>query len=65
MVLKEGGGGADLNGVRVIGRVLKQAVVRVEDLAREKKEKFSTWATIVQPVCLCVCVCVCVCVYVK
>ena len=41
VVLQEHGGGADLDRVRVVGRVLEEAVVRIEDLAREKKEEFS------------------------
>lgn len=33
VVVHEGGHGADLDGVRVVGRVLKEAVVRVEQLS--------------------------------
>lgn len=48
-VLDEGCGGANLNGVSVVGRVLKEPVIRVEDLSREKEEEFSTGASIIEP----------------
>ena len=41
VVLQEHGGGADLDRVCVVGGVLEEAVVRIEDLTREKKEEFS------------------------
>ena len=50
VVLEEHGGGADLHRVRVVGGVFEEAVVRVEDLAREKEEEFSRRASIVEPV---------------
>ena len=50
VVLQEHGGGADLNSVRVVCRVLKEAVVGIEDLAREEEEELSRWASIVQTV---------------
>ena len=49
VVLDEHGGGADLDSVGVAGRVLKEAVVWVEDLSREEKEELSRWPTIVKP----------------
>ena len=48
VVLQEDRGGADLDCVRVIGRVLKESVVRVEDLSGEKEEEFTRWTTIVK-----------------
>lgn len=50
VVLNEHGGGADLNGVGVIGRVLKEAIVWIEDLTREKEKELSRWSTIVETV---------------
>ena len=50
VVLEEHGGGADLHCVRVVGGVFEEAVVRVEDLAREKEEEFSRRAPVVKPV---------------
>lgn len=41
--------GADLDRVRVIGRVLKQTIVRVEELPGDQEEKFSGGPTVVQP----------------
>ena len=32
-----------------MGRVFKQAVVWIKELARQKKEKLSLWTAIVQP----------------
>ena len=48
VVVDERGGGADLDHVGVVGQVLKETVVGVEDLTREKKEKLTTWTTIVK-----------------
>lgn len=48
MVVYEGRHGADLNGVGVVGGVLKQAVVRVEQLSRHQEEKLSGRAAVVQ-----------------
>ena len=48
IVVDEGRGGADLNCIGVIGRVLKQAVVGVEDLTGEKEKELTTWTTIVK-----------------
>ena len=48
VVVNERGGGADLNSVGVIGRVLKQTVVGVEDLTRQEEEEFTTWTTIIK-----------------
>ena len=39
-----------MNSVSVIGRVLKETVVRIEDLTREKKEKFSARTTVVKTI---------------
>ena len=51
MVLDEGGGWADLYGVRVVGRVFEQAIVWVEDLSRQEEEEFPRRTTIVQTAC--------------
>ena len=48
MVLHEGRHRADLDGVGVIGRVLKQAIVRVEELLGEQEEELSRRTTVVQ-----------------
>lgn len=39
---------ADLHHIRVIGRVLKQAVVRVKHLLRQQEEELPGWAAVVQ-----------------
>lgn len=49
VVVHKGRHGADLDGVRVVGRVFKQAVVRVEQLSGHQEEKLSGGATVVQP----------------
>ncbi len=46
--MDEGRRGADLDGVGVVSRVLKQPVVRVEDLPREEEEELSAGTSIVQ-----------------
>ena len=38
----------DLHRVRIISRVLKQTIIRIEHLAGEKEEELSCWSTIVQ-----------------
>ena len=48
VVVDERGGGTDLNHVGVVGRVLKQAVVGVEDFTRQEEEELTTWTTIVK-----------------
>ena len=48
MVLYKGGHGADLDSVGVVGRVLEQAVVRVEELLGEQEEELSRRAAVVQ-----------------
>ena len=40
--------GADLHGVGVIGGVLEESVVRVEELLRQKEEELSRRTTVVQ-----------------
>ena len=47
MVLNECRHGADLNGVGVVGRVLKQAIVRIEQLLRQEEEELSGRAAVV------------------
>lgn len=41
--------GADLHRVRVVGGVLKQTIVRVEELPGDQEEEFSGGAAVVQP----------------
>lgn len=48
MVLHKRGHGTYLNGVSVVSRVLKQTIVRVEQLLRQEEEKLSGRTTIVQ-----------------
>lgn len=48
MVLDKRRHGADLNGVRVVGRVFKKTVVRVEQLLGQEEEKLSGRAAVVQ-----------------
>lgn len=48
VVVDEGRHGADLDGVGVIGWILKQAVVWVKKLPWHQKEKLSGRATVVQ-----------------
>lgn len=40
--------GADLHGVSVICRILKESIVRVEELLRQKEEELPRRATVVQ-----------------
>ena len=47
VILDEGGGGADLYSVGVIGRILKQAIVGVEDLSGDQEEELTRGATVV------------------
>lgn len=49
LVVDEGGHRGDLHGVRVVGRVLEQAVVRVEQLTRQQEEELTGRPTVVQP----------------
>lgn len=49
VVVHEGRHGADLDRVRVVGRVLEQAVVRVEQLSGHQEEKLSGGSAVVQP----------------
>lgn len=49
VVVYEGRHGADLDGVRVIGWILKQAVVRVEELSGDEEEKLPGGSAVVQP----------------
>lgn len=49
VVVHKGRHGADLDGVRVIGWIFKQAVVRVEQLSGHQEEKLSGGSTVVQP----------------
>ena len=48
VVLQEDRGRADLDCVGIVGRVLKESVVGVEDLSGEKEEEFTRWTTIVK-----------------
>lgn len=48
-VLHKGREWADLHSVAVNGRVLKQSIVRVEQLSGQQEEKLPGWAAIVQP----------------
>lgn len=49
VVVHKGRHGADLDRVRVVGGVFKQAVVRVEQLSGHQEEKLSGGSTVVQP----------------
>lgn len=49
VIVYEGGHGADLNGVGVIGRVFKQTIIRVEQFPGYQKEELSGRPTVVQP----------------
>lgn len=48
MVFHKGRHGADLHCVGVIGGVLKESIVRVEELLRQKEEELSRRTTVVQ-----------------
>ena len=48
MVLYEGGHGTDLDGVGVIGRVLKEPIIRVEQFLRQQEEELPRRPTVVQ-----------------
>lgn len=50
MIVDEGGHGADLDSVGVVGRVLEQAVVGVKELARHQEKELSGRAAVIQPV---------------
>lgn len=50
MVLHKRRHGADLHHIRVIGRVLEQTVVRVEQLLRQQEEEFPRRPAVVQTV---------------
>ena len=39
---------AHLDSVRIIGRILKQTVVRIEHLTRQKEKELSRWSAIIQ-----------------
>ena len=47
-ILNLGRLGADLDGVRSMGRVLKQSIVWVEQLSGELEEKLTLWTTVVE-----------------
>jgi len=49
LVLHEGGHGADLDGVGVVGRVLEEAVVGVEELLGQQEEELPGGPAVVQP----------------
>lgn len=49
VVIHKGGHGADLNGVGVISRVLKQPVIWIKQLTGHQEEELSRRAAIVQP----------------
>ena len=48
MVVHKGRHGANLDGVRVVGRIFKQAVVRVEQFSGHQEEKLSGGSAVVQ-----------------
>ena len=50
VAVDEHGHGADLHRVRVVGRVLEQTVVRIEQLARHQKEELARRPAVVQAV---------------
>lgn len=49
VIVHEGGHGADLDRVGVIGRVLKQTIIRVEQLPGDQEEELSGRPAVVQP----------------
>lgn len=49
VIVYEGGHGADLDGVGVVGRVLKQTIIRVEQLPGNQEEELSGRPAVVQP----------------
>ena len=49
LVLHEGWHGADLHGVGVVGRVLKQTIIRVEQLLGQQEEELPGGPAVVQP----------------
>ena len=49
LILHKGRHGADLHGVGVVGRVLKQTIVGVEELLGQQEEELSGGAAVVQP----------------
>lgn len=49
VIVHEGGHGADLDRVGVIGRVLKQTIIRVEQLPGNQEEELSGRPAVVQP----------------
>lgn len=49
VVIHKGRHGADLNGVGVISRVLKQPVVWIKQLTGHQEEELSRRAAVVQP----------------
>lgn len=48
MVFHKSRHGADLDSVRVVSGVFKQAIVRVKQLLRQQEEKLSRWSAVVQ-----------------
>lgn len=49
VIVHEGGHGADLHGVGVVGRVLKQTIIRVEQLPGNQEEELPGGPAVVQP----------------
>lgn len=49
VIFNKGRHGADLYGVSVVGWVLKQPIIGIEELLRQKEKEFSGRATVVQP----------------
>lgn len=49
VVVHKGRHGADLDSVRVVGGVFKEAVVRVEQFSGHQEEKLSGGSAVVQP----------------
>lgn len=49
VIFNKGRHGADLYSVSVVGGILKQPVIGIEELLRQKEEEFSGGAAVVQP----------------
>ena len=49
VIVYKSGHGADLDGVGVVGRVLKQTIIRVKQLPGNQEEELSGGSAVVQP----------------
>lgn len=49
VIFNKGRHGADLYSVSVVGWILKQPIIGIEELLRQKEKEFSGGATVVQP----------------